>query len=592
MLRKLALTLVLTGALSAPALADTITFKNGHEVHGRLVEETDKYVIFQVGNGKLKFDKKEIATFTEDADYGQRYFTPPKRDTNAENVTPGVDGKPGRTFFVPADATPEERKDLKGVHARIEEELAKLGPSDDERQRRLDLNATERASLETAIANLGKGRSSTADFAALGPKCVGALADALQTGDSATKADAASALVDAIARGDEGDAKWALGRFKIATLLAAVLDAAGDDAAATARNNANHALEVISGTSNGWIDTREASPTDLQRAAATKWKDWAKAQDASWDATAKDRDGARKKLNADWRELDDPKSWRKALARTADIYGTAPTTAKKDDTNPTTTNPDQPPVTNPDVAKSGASPEDLKKIADLKQKIKKTLDSVVGLSLEDRKKKYEPSSEELQNMQQTLAHLEDPRRRAGNEIRQNAIEELVSTYGIKAIGPLSEVLDKEGIVGRRGAATAFGKIAGSDPKEDAAILIRAAHVPEKIVALLDDSSDQRSASVRLEANKALEAISGLGMSYPQDVTEQSPTADEQEARGRWGAWVSKDATDFERSEKAREDHRKVLTELLKKLDSPKSWKDALAAAPGAIAKAERDLKKS
>src|SRR5687767_14004916 len=129
MLRKYALTvLLMMGALAAPAFADTITFKNGHEVHGRLIEETDKHVIFQVGYGKLKFDKREIATFTEDADYGQRYFSIPKRNQTPDNVTPGVDGKAGRTFYVPPEATPEERKDLKGVHARIEEELSKLGP--------------------------------------------------------------------------------------------------------------------------------------------------------------------------------------------------------------------------------------------------------------------------------------------------------------------------------------------------------------------------------------------------------------------------------------------------------------------------------
>src|SRR5262245_61853458 len=49
MLRKSALALGLIGSFAAAAHADTITFKNGHEVHGRLVKETDTEVIFQVG---------------------------------------------------------------------------------------------------------------------------------------------------------------------------------------------------------------------------------------------------------------------------------------------------------------------------------------------------------------------------------------------------------------------------------------------------------------------------------------------------------------------------------------------------------------
>lgn len=590
---KTALTLAVLGALAAPALADTITFKNGHEVHGRLVEETDKYVIFQVGNGRLRFDKKEIATFTEDADYGQRYFTPPKREEDAGNTTPGVDGKPGKAFLVPADATPEEKKDLRGVHARMEEELAKLGPSADERQRRLDLSATERASLDAALANLSEGKSNAADFAALGPKCIAALSEALTTGNARAKANASAAIADAVTRGDEGDAKWAVGHYKVASNLANVLDASGDDGAFEARNQANHALEVISGTSQGWLETRDPAPTEAQRNATAKWKDWAKNSDAAFETAEIDRESgsnpnkfSRKTILADWKELDDPQNWRKALDRCSDRYGTVTTTTGKGETP----KPDGTTPTNPEIVKD-ATPEEQKKLNEAKTKVKKCLDTLVGLSLEERKKKYTASSEEAQDMAEQIHRAGNPVRRGGPEKRDNAVDALVA-YGLKAIGPLSDGWDGVGTVGQRGLAGAFGRLAGIDPKEDALILLNAYGAPSKIVALLDDASDDRSAGIRLEADKALQAIfPSAGVGYPTDATEQFPSQAESDAKAKWQAWVSTAATDFQRTEKAREEHRKVLTELLKKLDSPKSWKDALKDYQAAITKAERDLKK-
>ena len=591
---KTALTLAVLGALAAPALADTITFKNGHEVHGRLVEETDKYVIFQVGNGKLRFDKKEIATFTEDADYGQRYFTPPKREEDAGNVTPGVDGKPGKAFLVPADATPEEKKDLRGVHARMEEELAKLGPSPDERQRRLDLSATERASLDAALANLSEGKSSTADFAALGPKCIAALSEALTTGNARAKANASAALADAVTRGDEGDAKWALGHYKVATNLANVLDASGDDGAFEARNQANHALEVISGSSQGWLETRDPAPTEAQRNATAKWKDWAKNSDTAFETAETDREfgsnpnkSSRKTLLADWKELDDPQNWRKALDRCSDRYGTVPTTSG----NGQTPKPDGTTPTNPEIVKD-ATPEEQKKLNEAKTKIKKCLESLVGASLEERKKKYEPTSEERQDIDFQLENASKEQRRAGPQKRANAIEAL-SAYGLKALAQTCDKFDNLDPLGQKSAATLLGQLATADPKEDALILLNTNGAPSKILALLDASDDPtRSAGIRLEADKALQAIfPNAGVGYPTDATDQFPTQAESDARAKWQAWVSTAATDFQRTEKAREEHRKVLTELLKKLDSPKSWKDALKDYQAAITKAERDLKK-
>jgi hypothetical protein len=287
--------------------------------------------------------------------------------------------------------------------------------------------------------------------------------------------------------------------------------------------------------------------------------------------------------------MEDPKSWRKALARAIDSYGTT-ITSKKDGESTATPKTDDGGKINPDIAKD-ATPEQLGQLNELKGRIKKVLAEVVGPPIDERKKKHAPSSDELQEMKQALHNLGDARRRAGNRIRTNAIQNIVSKYGIRAIEPLSEAIDGQNIVEDKGMATAIGQIVGAGEKDDAQALVRAYGIPEKLLALLEFTGDAKAASVRIEGNKALEAIAGQGMGWPADVQTQEMTREENEARARWADWVKQDAQDFVRTEKQRDDHRKALNELLKKLDSPRGWRDALEAAPAAISKAERDLKK-
>jgi hypothetical protein len=590
--RKLAMSLALSAALAAPALADTITLKNGHELHGQLIEEGKDYVSFKVVGGVLRLDKKDIATFTEDEDFGQRYASVAKRETDADNMTPGVGGKAGRAFFVPPNVSADEKKDLRGVHIRIEEELAKLGPSDAERQHHLDCNATERATLDAAIANLGKSRASASEFSSLGPKCIEALSESLQGGDTATKGDAANALSDAVTRGDESDTKWALGKYKLGLLLAGVLDSAGDDASAAARNAANRALETISGKSFNWAESKDPVPSDAQRTAIASWKDWATADAAAWDKADKAAEDARAKLRKDWLDLEDPTNWRKALARCIDAYGTTPTTGDKGkeggDKTPAASDADKP--TNSDIAKE-ATPEEQTKLADLKRKIKDSLEKTVGLSVADRKKKYEPTADETAQMQTTLDQLSEGGgpRRGRNDKENNRVSELVA-FGLKALDPVAGLIGGDNGGSSDAAAKALGQIySGADP-EDAYVLFRAGGIAGKVQGLLSASGDVRSAQYRTDADSALQTIVGQSVGYPAG-TDQTPSPEEIDAAQKWSALIAKDAADFTARETLREQHRKVLNELLKKLDSPKGWKDALADATKELKKAEEDLSK-
>ncbi|HZV00080.1 MAG TPA: hypothetical protein VFF73_25410, partial [Planctomycetota bacterium] len=568
MLRKTALLLVFAGALAAPALADTITFKNGHEVTGKLVEETADYVIFQVPNGKLKIFKKEIATFTQDQDYGSQYFTQPKRSTEPDNVTAGANGKAGRKFFMPSDASADEKKDLKGVHQRIEEELAKLGLTPDEHQRKIDLTSEERATLSVAQGTLGAG-ASVADIARLGAKCLPAMADSLNGGNSAVRADAAAVVRDAVGRGDESDVKWALGKYKLATALAAALDAAGEDASAQARTNANKALEQISGNSFSWSDNKDPVPTDAQRAATTKWKEWAKKNDADFDAAEQASEKKRKDLLADWSSMEDPKTWRAALAKCADTYGTAPSGTPK------TSDDKGDSGVSSDLAKDMTADQQ-KEVSKAKKKIQECLDTVVGLSVEDRKKKYALTAEEEDQISTALARVaENRQKRGGGDKQQNAMNDLKG-LGLKVLSKMADRVSSGGRTSWDAIRVVTDVYTGGD-KDDAYVLVRAYGFPSAAVSLLSDSSDaQVSPNLRADTDKFFQAVSATSMGWPQGVTDQNPTSDETEAAGRWASWAAKDSKEFNDREKKREEHREKLQKLLKALDGKKSWSDALA----------------
>jgi hypothetical protein len=574
---------------SSVALADTITFKNGHEVHGRLVEETSDYVIFQVGNGRLKFAKRDIATFTEDADYGQRYFAPPKRSEDAGGETTMADGKV-RRWTEHKDATSDERKDLRAVHTRIAEELGKVGTSADERDRKLQLSGADRTSLDAALSDLGKPGRARFDFSQFGPKAIGPISDVLANGSTVARTDAAVAIADAITRGDVEDVKWALGRNKVGTKLVALLDLSGDAASAAARNAANATLEAIAGTSVGWSDSKEPSPTETQRNATTKWKEWAAKDAAAFEASDKDRDAQRKKHEDAWQALENASSWRRALAEAVDTYGT--TTTKSGDKTDATKPGDKTDVTatNPDIAKE-ATPDEQKRLVELKGKVKTTLDKVVGPTLEERKAKYQLTSDERQSLNVVLHNLQQSGTRGSqNLIRQNAANEL-TTYGLKALPLLAEALTSDNVYGRWSAAGAIEKIAGSADKDDVRTLVDAYDVPTKLAALLEEQSDGRAAYVRADAAKALAAVSGNStITWPENK-DKAVSPEESEARSAWTAWASRESSEFQRVERAREDHRKALNEVLKKLDGARSWQDAMVAAPKAIEKAERELKR-
>ena len=55
-------------------VADTVTLKDGREMHGRLVRESEDRIWLRTNSqGETEIPKSKIATFTENADWGRTY---------------------------------------------------------------------------------------------------------------------------------------------------------------------------------------------------------------------------------------------------------------------------------------------------------------------------------------------------------------------------------------------------------------------------------------------------------------------------------------------------------------------------------------
>jgi len=122
------------------------------------------------------------------------------------------------------------------------------------------------------------------------------------------------------------------------------------------------------------------------------------------------------------------------------------------------------------------------------------------------------------------------------------------------------------------------------------VLFGAYDVATKILPVIEGAEEENSGHMRSDGNKALEAITGQSVGWP-DNDQKDLTQEEIDAKAKWGAIVSQQASEFKRREEAREKARKKLTELLKNLDKKDAWKDALVEAPKVMKDAERDLGK-
>ncbi len=66
-------------ALAPAARADVVTLKNGNELRGRVLEETDEHVVLQTAGGKLTFPRRQVASVKRDEATTRDAAPPPER---------------------------------------------------------------------------------------------------------------------------------------------------------------------------------------------------------------------------------------------------------------------------------------------------------------------------------------------------------------------------------------------------------------------------------------------------------------------------------------------------------------------------------
>jgi hypothetical protein len=389
---------------------------------------------------------------------------------------------------------------------------------------------------------------------------------------------AATAIGQAVGSGEPEDAKWLLGRHKVAESLIKALEGASGDHAWEAQKAAHRALETISGVTLVWAESRDGL-TEGQRSTIAKWREWAERDAVDFKAS----DEALAKIESAWRQLEDPRAWRKALEDAKDTWGVAAAAPTARGTA------ENVPALPAEIAKD-ATPEEQQALSKARASLRIALERTVGPSLDERKKKYVLTSEEAQSLEVVVHNLGQSGRRGGaNRIRKNAATELM-TYGLRAIELLKRALESEQVYVRWSAASAIADLAPSVDRDDLHALAFAYELPDRLFLLLDEQAENQAPFVRADAHRALVAISGKSVAWPENVESKSPTPEESEARRQWLTWVTEQGELVRASETLREEHRKALGELERKLASPRGWREALSGVEAAIAKAEKDLK--
>lgn len=315
MLRRSLLLLAL--ALGAPvALADTVTLKNGREIHGRLVEESQKTIRMRTeGGGTITIEKSEVATFTEGEVFvvysrqltaeeeaklkelrergkrpkpGQEPGEEPPPDEAPKPDQPKPADKPAGGWTWAEGLSAEEIEALTPVRDQLLDELKKLGPSAEERRRALEATPAERARIQELMLRFkSRQRQGSAnarravakeELAGFGAKAVPALVEALASESQWTQRVAAQAL-GALAGGAEGvtadEMKWLYQHLDVPTQLLPLLAHQGEIDSPFVRADANGALEAISGQKTGWpAEVTDKLRTPKEGQAADDWARW------------------------------------------------------------------------------------------------------------------------------------------------------------------------------------------------------------------------------------------------------------------------------------------------------------------------------
>ncbi|MGE0711919.1 MAG: hypothetical protein AB7N76_03140 [Planctomycetota bacterium] len=220
------------------------------------------------------------------------------------------------------------------------------------------------------------------------------------------------------------------------------------------------------------------------------------------------------------------------------------------------------------------SKEKIEELTPIRDQLQTELKNL-GLTKEERLDAIKLSGEQEADIKQRIQQLGWQRGRggkgrggmAGSAVRREAArEELVATYGERAIPALVTALSAARLWEARTAADALSDIIkGSKDPEATRWLFRHFQAHAGLLRLMDNEGDITSPFVRLEGNEAMEAITGKTMGWPAGVQEALRTRPETIAYRKWVEWDKQDAAAWQKEEERKVKRRQEIAEAFEKL---------------------------
>jgi hypothetical protein len=321
------------------ALADTVTLKNGREIHGRLVEERIDSIRMRTAGGTITINKGEIATFSENEEFDFPHKPPAERAAPAESAAGGGrtgqgPGSGGTTGQATTEEVPQPGSSaLSGEAARFEpwtwekgvseeqiekleplrdkylEELKALGPDKETRLKEVEVSPQERTGIQEGIKALGYIRRRTGSAplrrqnnlkeltSTYGVKALPQLVTALGSQSHFVMRMSIQGLGQLHSQAEnKEDLEWLLYHFKAPPAFLRLLDNEGEADSGHVRQEANDVLEAITGKSQGYKSSLEPIRSPAESRAYRAWEKYVKWNMERWEKAEAAKEARRPQL--------------------------------------------------------------------------------------------------------------------------------------------------------------------------------------------------------------------------------------------------------------------------------------------------------
>lgn len=311
--------------LAGVAEADTVTLKNGREIHGRLIKETRTHLHIRVAQGGvLRLEKARIATFSENSNYGEGYAGSPTTGGSSgatESTADKPDDKPnesGKTAKsgpgagegedwikdlgpphesfddASADKILERLKELRSPEARF------IGETEATKEEQQTIQSLfDQMGYARKVGNRGRRGQAREKLKEFGVKVLPHVDKQLSSGNFYRRLNTAR-LVASLAAKDDA---WRFYTHKF-NLVSSLIPMVGDQSTPQSfglRAAANEALEKLTGASMGFRPNSDQFRTAAQADALSAWKGWWAKEQEAWIKAEKERSKAWDETLALWK---------------------------------------------------------------------------------------------------------------------------------------------------------------------------------------------------------------------------------------------------------------------------------------------------